>query len=193
MSHDNDMIGPIAAFIGARLQYPTPEINGQGNPWSSTIQVQQHKEKFFYARVYCTLAHPDLVKAKWDWLRANRQAMAHKPVRYCKFPEDMTLADPPANFASQCLLHDAIHYRRVYLDMVALQPQLRGKICSQADCSELLYATYEELLEKELNSASASWAEIFLRRYSVADMDELKGYLQVVYNPTTKVRMELID
>src|SRR5579885_617892 len=63
------LIGPIAAFIGARLQYPCPVVNGQGNPWTSTILVEQHKEKFFRVRVYCKLADNDLVKKKWSWLR----------------------------------------------------------------------------------------------------------------------------
>lgn len=32
-------IDTIAAFIGARLHYPNPLVNGQGNPWVSTISV----------------------------------------------------------------------------------------------------------------------------------------------------------
>jgi hypothetical protein len=202
MNRDNDLIGPMAAFIGARLQYPCPHINGQGNPWVSTIHVEQHKEKFFAIRVYCTLAEQDLVKKKWEWLRDRAARMAAGEKFYDRLHNDVirskltTDEAPPAEFVARCLKHDAIHYRKVYLEMVQLQPHLVSKICGSADHTELLYPQYEELaayLDKQFvytNNFGMNW---LLKKYGVDDVEALKAYLKVIYNPSVKDSMELRD
>jgi len=123
---DNDKIWPIAAFIGSRLNHIRPRSNAGHSAFVSTIRVDQYKEKFWYARIYCELAAPELVKAKWN---------EHKE------------GEPTPEFVAKCLLHDARHYRKCYLDMVELAPDLRGKICAQADYPELLAESLDKIAE----------------------------------------------
>ena len=139
---DFDLVGPMAAFIGARLNYRIPECNGPRKYVGrdiSTIKVDQHKEKFWYIRIYCTLADPGLVQQRWLEDR-EREADGE---------------EPPQEFKDKCFRHDAFHYRRCHLDMMALVPERQHKrIRSQADYWELLFSTKEEL-EKCINEAEA--------------------------------------
>lgn len=177
----------IAAFIGARLHYPCPLVNGQGNPWVSTIKVDQHKEKFFYVRVYCKLAHKDLVTAKWEWMRANEETVARVPKKY--FPDGFVSgSEPTQEFVDRCLKGDAIHYRKVYMQMVELQPHLNARICAQADYAELLYRDYEEACQRldQLTTENLVWVEHLIKQYRTSNLEGLKAYLKVVYEPSWK-------
>lgn len=189
---DNRLIGPIAAFIGARLQYPNPAVNGQGNPWVSTIRVEQHKEKFWYVRVYCKLAAPELVAKKWQWLKENQELRSQVPVRYVA-PVDVTGDEPTPEFYQRCLKRDAMYYREVYMDMVALQPHLKGKICAQADYTELLYDTYEEVEKRidEMTVTSDSYLQHACQRYGCNDVVKLKSFMKLVYEPSMRDRIDL--
>ena len=134
---DNQLLGPMAAFIGARLQYPNPHINGQGNPWVSTILVEQHKEKCWYIRVYCKLAHESLVRKKWQWLKDNKDTFKG-PSRF--MPNiDVSAAEPTREFYARCVKRDAMHYREVYRDMVTSSRTSRRrsvvKLTTQSCCT----------------------------------------------------------
>lgn len=188
-----DMIGPIAAFIGARLQYACPHINGQGNPWVSTISVDQHKEKFWKVRVYCDLADPSLVTKKWNWLKdRQRRIDAGEKFYYRMHREAQKMViegghEPPPEFFTRCVLHDAIHYRKVYMDMVNLRPDLRMRICSEADHWILLYETVEEVVVKPEH------LDFTCKKFHVKDHDELMAFFKKVYGPSMRDVMELRD
>lgn len=186
---EEQIIEPIAAFIGARLQYPCPEINGQGNPWVSTISVTQSKEKFWHVRVYCELAYPELVKQKWQWLKqreAKRLAGEQTYSRITQGTIDMLVAsEPTPEFTMRCLRHDAIHYRRVYLEMVELRPALRDKICSQAD--------YGDLLKEDLNAVLNAVAQRPPEGRLGLDDASYRDFLRSVYDPTSRDLRDLRD
>lgn len=187
------VIGPIAAFIGARLQYPCPMINGQGNPWVSTIKVDQHKEKFWKVRVYCDLADPDLVQKKWTWLKDRQKRIDAGEKFYWRMHREAykMLVDggdeAPPEFFARCVLHDSIHYREVYMDMVQLRPHLRDRICSEADHSILLHEKVEEVHVPDER------LEFICKKFHVKDRDELMTFLKKVYNPSFKDMAELRD
>lgn len=187
---DQQLIGPIAAFIGARLQYPCPEVNGQGNPWVSTIEVAQHKEKFFGVRVYCRLACPELVQKKWDWLRQNKDMQARltrRRITQGEFEGD----EPTDEFRARCLLHDAIHYRKVYMEMVQLRPDLREPICWGADRVELLQPTIEDLIKRlDEDEQFLKWNT---NLYQFATREALDDFFKRVYDPHLNDKMEWID
>lgn len=193
MSQDDTLVEPIAAFIGARLQYPNPQVNGQGNPWVSTILVKQHKSKFGKIRVYCKLAWPALVKEKWEWLKANQQLKETLRSRY--FPADVDVSDdePTAVFYDRCIKKDAMHYREVYMDMVALKPHLRSKICSEADYSELLLGSYDEVvaeIDRQFHENPA-WFERYFKLYRCSSLDALKGFMKTIYEPSFKDQLSV--
>jgi len=125
-------VSSAAAFVGARLQYPLPECNSR-RPRVSTIRVDQHKAKCGFARIYCTLAHEDEVAAAWRELHGAGPHAADASARWDEHKD-------------RCMLHDAVHYRRCYMDMVALVPDLRERLCSQADYEGLLQANFEGAL-----------------------------------------------
>jgi hypothetical protein len=172
---DFDLIGPMAAFVGARLQHPRLECNGR-NPRISTIRVEQYKEKFWYARIYCTLAEEDEVKAKW---RAEGR-----------------LGAPNEDFFARCMLHDARYYRKCYLEMVKLIPRLKRRLCAQADYSVLLMDTVQEA-----EACIEVWVEQYkeapdtlqnvLRKWNVIDFDELRSVLREVYDEPATFKAEL--
>lgn len=189
-----ELIGPLAAFIGSRLQYPSPAINGQGNPWVSTISVDQHKEKFWYIRVYCTLAEPDLVLKKWTWLKDRQRRLDAGEKIYChawKGLAEMLAGggeEPTPEFFTRCALHDAIHYRKVYMDAVRLRPHLRERICDQADHWILLLESPDKI--KRDKPEQEEWD---LKKFYVKDHDTLMTFYQKVYNPSFRDHMELHD
>lgn len=195
---EEQLIGPMAAFIGARLQYPCPGVNGQGNPWTSTIRVDQHKEKFWAIRVYCTLAADEMVLEKWNWMKDREKRIAAGEKFYERLRDDVIKAqlkdsdEPTPEFKARCLLHDALHYRKCYREMVALQPQLQMAICGQADHTELLWPTYDEMTKRFEELASNS-VEYMCQKYGQAGLPELKEFLRKVYDPSIKDYMELRD
>lgn len=184
---DLQLLGPIAAMIGARLHYPNPLINGQGNPWVSTILVEQHKEKFFYIRVYCKLAEPGMVKAKWDWIRAHQEMKSKIPSSY--FPsDDVSEPEPTQAFIDKCFRRDAFHYRRVYLDAVKVIPRLKRRIIAQADYRELLFDNPQELCDHvdELAKVDPEYPNTdnlayYRNRWHAKDAEELKVVLFKYY------------
>jgi hypothetical protein len=163
---DFDLVGPIAAFIGARLQHPRPPCNGR-NPRVSTIHVDQYKEKFWNVRIYCALASTEEVEAKWAEFGREGQ------------PDDA--------FYAMCLMHDARHYRRCYLEMVSLVPRLRKRICNAADYSVLLQDNADVACE-QLVQRHESWnaypdnQRSFLATWRVASLDALKERLRLIYD-----------
>jgi hypothetical protein len=132
---DFELIGPLAAMIGARLNYVLPRCNSArgGEKLVSTILVEQHKEKFWYVRVYCKLADETMVTNKW--LDALHWASNTDP----PLPTD--------DFRARCFRHDALHYRRVYLDAVKVIPRLKHRITAFADYGELLFDNPQELCD----------------------------------------------
>lgn len=188
---DNRLIGPIAAFIGARLQYPCPDVNGQGNPWTSTIRVDQHKEKFFGVVVYCSLGDRELILQKWNWCRDNKEKLSHLPRRLSPHGVKFEGDAPTPKFSAQCLFHDALHYRRCYLEMIELQPHLRGQICSRADHSELLLEQFEELNATMLQTPKA--VDGLCRKYGLENAEQLMKFLHSVYEPSSKDLIGLND
>jgi hypothetical protein len=160
----------MAAFIAARLNYVLPECNSgvHGGKPVSTIHVDQHKEKFWYVRVYCRLADDSLVTKKW---LAERRQEADGEV-------------PSAEFRERCLHHDAIHYRVVHRDMARLvHPRLHKRILSQADYFELLYDDVNSLQQ---NLARMGDLTFFRERWKVGTDDELKFKLAMFYQQAPK-------
>jgi len=188
-----ELIGPIAEFIGARLQHPYPTINGQGNPWTSTISVDQYKEKFWYVRVYCKLADPDLVQRKWMWLKDRQRRLDGGEKIYCH-PSSKLVAmlaefsdEAPPDFFARCALHDAIHYREVYMDAVRLRPHLRERICDQADYNVLLGESVDKI---DIKPENVKWN---CKKFHVANEDDLLAFIKKVYDPTFENRSDLRD
>lgn len=170
---DFDLVGPLAAFIGARLNYILPRCNSahRGGKSVSTILVEQHKEKFWYARVYCTLAAEGMVLAKWH---AERLVGDN--------------SDPTPEFVAKCLRADAIHYRNCYMDAVKIIPRMRKRIIAQADYRELLFANAQELMDHvdelataEIDSMNVSYLKHYLMRWNVKDAEQLKTVLLQFY------------
>lgn len=161
------MVESIAAFIGARLNYVVPECNSRacgGRP-VSTIKVSQHKEKFFFVRVYCTLADDELVSQKWLDER-EREADGESPTK---------------QFRDECLCHDARHYRKCHVDMVRLVPSMKDRIVSGADYRELLFDDVKALFAFIDDEPRQGIVECLLERYDVATKDELKSKLKKFY------------
>lgn len=183
----------IAAFIAARLRYDYPMCNGAGNPWVSTIYVEQHKEKFGEVRVYCTLAYPQLVKAKWDWMKANPELRKMLTLKH--FAPDLTeCEDPTSEFTARCRLHDAIHYRKVYMEMITLVPTHSGKVCNNADFGELLRHDISSLFDEiETDLSRTGWVEMLLERYKLDGLPELNAFMASVYKPKLSDVMEIRD
>lgn len=164
---DLSLIGPIAAFIGARLCYDLPRCNSNrcgGHP-VSTIKVDQHKEKFYGVRVYCTLAHDELVSALW---LATRQ-------------RERDGEEPPPKFRAHRLRMDAWHYRTCYLDMVRIVPRLAQRITACADYPELLYATAGDLNAALSGPEMSQFVQLLLERYGVDDEPALRALLGSFY------------
>ncbi len=166
-------IDSIAAFIGARLNYVLPECNSgkRGGQLVSTIKLSQHKEKFFYARIYCELANEKLVQEKW---LAERQRESDGET-------------PPLGYVSLCFKNDAKHYRSCYISMIKLVPRLKHRIRSQADYDELLFDDEAEMRSEldELAKPVVGYpfdSLLNLReRYEVSTNEELKDALAKFY------------
>lgn len=149
-------------FVAAALQHPVPPYNGYGV--ISTIQVDQYKTKFSDIRIYCKLAHSDLVNKLWSSLSKE--------------------GEPTAEFKQSCLENDAKHYRRCHLSMFALlnDEDMVASLKAPANYSELLCKTPEELdviLNHELNMSTLYPQHLtrYYERWSVNDHDSLKRLL----------------
>lgn len=90
---------------------------------SSTIRVEQTKEKFGEIRIYCWLADEDLVREEWE---------KESPGLYVS-----------EEFKRRCLKWDRYHYNHVYADAQHLFPQYARKIVSAADYRYLTHTTPE--------------------------------------------------
>lgn len=158
----------IAMFIGAALNYPMPECNGTGIV--STIKVHQFKQKFDQIRIYCDLAHPELVQNVW-----------------CKDGRDVK--NVPDVFVADCLLRDARHYRNVYLAMLSIIPGRYDPIVDAADYYELLFHDAASL-DKFLVSAKRTNIDYMIDKYSrlgVKSVDDLRVKLYEISHFTLPV------
>lgn len=171
---DFELIHVLAAFIAARLNYILPRCNSgvRGGKPVSTIAVDQHKEKFWYVRIYCELADPGLVDAKWQ----------------AEHPDDALVLAPTQEFKDKCLRADAIHYRNCYLDAVKLVPRLHRRIIAQADYHELLLADVDELhshidelAQGDPEHPNVNYLAHYLTKWHAKDAEELKSVLMRFY------------
>lgn len=144
----------VAMFIASALQHPTPPCNSR-NPRMSTIVVQQHKEKFGAANVYCQLADINMVADKWA--QAGKQG------------------EPSEEFIYSCFVHDAQVYRNAYMQMIDLVPHYKNMICARADYYELLFTTKQQLETWLTEKGSEGF---YLKRYKSKDIEELTRKLK---------------
>lgn len=172
---DLEMVGPMAAFVAARLNYIVPKCNGPRRLVGrgiSTIRVDQHKEKFWYVRIYCALADPTLVKERWSVEKKETD------------PDE-----PPQEFKDKCLRHDAWHYRKCHLEMLQLLPErVHKRLTDTADYQELLHPTVEamearinEIEESDLRTGNHDSLSYYRERYGVETNLELKEKLKQLY------------
>jgi len=160
-------LGNVAMFIAAALHHPNPPCNGP-NKWVSTIKVEQHKVKFTDVRIYCSLAHPDLVQAMWN-----------------DFHEDGMPAEPTAEFKARCLMDDARYYRHCYISMLELLPEkVAHLVCGAADFRELLckdLAELDQLINRNVKQSDGGKYPQYLSwlntRYHVTTVDEVRQCL----------------
>lgn len=153
-------VSSMAMFVAASLQYPLPRCNGLASR-VSTIRVEQYKEKFGDVRIYCILAHPDEVKARW-------QEEGHKS------------PDPTLDFTRRCLLSDARHYRNCYMSMVGLVPHLRDALCCAADYGVLLYED-AAAIESEIMPHVEKHEQLYLSRFYADSIEQLRVIFDKVY------------
>ena len=163
MNFQNKIVmNDVAMFVGAALQHPMPPCNGEGV--ISTIHVDQYKTKFNDIRIYCRLAHPDLVKSLWSTLSKE--------------------GEPTVEFRQSCLENDARHYRRCYLSMFCLlsDEDLVASLKAPANYSELLCKTPEELdliLNHEISMSVLYPQHLkhYYDKWRVSDQDSLRRLL----------------
>lgn len=161
------LISRMAAFVGARLNYVVPPCGPRrtANRLVSTIKVDQHKEKFFWARVYCNFADRELVEQKWN--------------------DEKREGELSWEFIDSCFRNDAWHYRTVYLDMLAITPpKFHPRIRGQADYSELLFDDVSEML-KYLDTLAAPDPE----RPNADDLVNYRGRYQVTTNEELRTKL----
>ncbi len=157
--------GPIAMYIAAALQHPNPRCNGTRER-VSTILVEQHKNKFNYVRVYCTLADKGMVQKSWD---------------------EEESGDITEEYVKNCLLNDAIHYRRTYRTMMWLLPQHHDIIVRDADYGYLLFDTLADLdkwIDEQLYGSHMTNAERLLEKRTAwheAKVTDIKEFLHKAY------------
>lgn len=138
MRHNPD-IDTIAQWIGYALEGCIHGFNLRRRA-SSTIRVEQTKEKFGEARVYCRLADEDLVREEWE-------------------KDNLGLVSAP--FARKCLQWDRFHYNQVYADAQRLFPQYTREITGAADFKHLTHVTPEAaaqyLRDQVMGKCGWSW------------------------------------
>jgi hypothetical protein len=142
----------IALFIGAALNHRLPPGNGSG--FQSTIAVHQYKSKFDEVRIYCTLAHTDLVQDLWATLGRE--------------------GSPDEAFIKSCLQFDARHYRRCYLSMIEIlsDKEMGLQIRNSSDYPEILFFNKDEL-----DAFLLSRESFLLQKWRVLDEKSLKEVL----------------
>lgn len=124
-----DEIELISKFIGASLITSYVDVRWEGSNFirgfeSTTIELDQAKEKFGTARVYCYLGARELVMNEF------------RKLSNVSFPE----------FHFRCLLRDARHYRKVYHDALKLWPYYGYAIFTCASYPYMLHENIDEFL-----------------------------------------------
>lgn len=132
-------INTIADIIGAALIGFLPYRNSNEYDRLSTISVNQTKEKFGEARVYCSLGELSLIYRKYNSYNSNNKIDENK---HLEEQEDKVKL-----FAKESLIADKKHYRSVYMDFWKLFPQYRKSIMYGADWIEYIYPTKEQYEE----------------------------------------------
>ena len=160
-----DAASTIAMFIGAALQHPNPPCNGRRRR-VSTIQVDQHKNKFDLVVVYCTLAEDAQVLAAWS--------------------EQGGQGEPAPEFVARCLDHDAVVFRQAYRKMLFLAPQHAERILARPNYGYLLFddvATLDAWLEERREHAQTKNGDnLDLQRcWNVPDAAALRARLHKAY------------
>jgi len=152
-----EMLGDVAMFVAASLNYPNPDLN---RLLVSTIKVNQYKVKFNDVRIYCRLADPVLVQELWT-LSGNDGV-------------------PNSEFLQKRLKWDSIHYRECYLSMANLlsgESELRDSLVRGADYRELLCTDEDELNDLLITASENKSINWYFTRWGLATFDELKRYL----------------
>lgn len=157
-------VNSMARFVASALQHPMPRCNGLGR--TSTIHVDQYKEKFGDVRIYCTLA--DEFHVRNAWLEEHA------------VPGVVMEGEPPEEFVKKCFLRDARHYRSCYMDMVELVPHLRDALCVAADYTELL-GEDEKAIDEKIMPHARRYPGFYLGRYELGDIEELRDILLKIY------------
>jgi hypothetical protein len=155
---DYDLSGVIAMFIASALQHPNPECNGRRR--MSTIKVDQHKNKFGRARVYCTLADENEVNEQWA--------------------EEENEGLPTEEYRKRCFYEDALVYRTAYEYMAFLVPQHKDVFKSTADYPILIIDTIEHL--DEYLEVNAEYVDKICDKYYSSNANELKAKLHKIYS-----------
>ena len=160
MNHTNRVInmGDVAMFVAASLNYPPPQVDGTIRP-VSTIQVGQFKTKFGDVRIYCKLAHRDLVRSMWTCLGNE--------------------GEPTEQFVQNRIRWDARHYRDCYLSMVRILSnvpdgeQFVSSLVNGADHRELLYENKDALNDSIIREIERGSETYFYTKWSVTNSDDL--------------------
>lgn len=157
MKQDIDL-SSVAMFLGSALQHRMPRSNVMTSAHvhkpSSTISVEQYKEKFGAVRVYCTLADEDLIKQCFG-----------------------TCTD---ELKMQRIGEDADYYRSCYMRMLDILGDRvpKHQITLQADYPELLFQRLDELEDWFVHNEKT--LDFYCRRYSIPDINALKMFLYKV-------------
>lgn len=153
MIQQYDPSGTIAMFIAASLQFPQPHCNEH---YSSTIRVDQHKNKFNQVVVYCELADENLVSELWAF--GGSAGLPTKEYRVSR------------------LIKDARRYRRSYRQMIFLAPQYKDMILARPDYGYLLFDDID-MFDEWLNVQGKH----ILERWHADNIDQLRSYILEVY------------
>lgn len=147
----------VAMFVAASLNYPSPTIDSSRPV--STIRVNQFKTKFGEVRIYCQLAHPELVKTTWEYLGNE--------------------GEPSQQFLKNRMRWDARHYRDCYLSMVNILSnipdgeQFISSLLNGADYRELLYKDKDELNDSIIRAIEGKNINYFYEKWCVDNSDNL--------------------
>jgi hypothetical protein len=162
---DRIKMSNVAMFVGAALNHPMPPCNG--GEIISTIHVDQYKTKFDDVRIYCKLAHPDLVKAAWASQAGS--------------------GEPPDEFKRVRFFLDAQHYRACYFAMFQLlnDEELIASLKGPADYSEALCKTPEELdrvlnFDFERSKLYPQYIQSYYMKWGVSDFESLRNLIRKV-------------
>lgn len=129
-----DEIEQISRFIGTSLITMFVDAQWEGPNFTpgiktTTIELDQVKEKFGTVRVYCYLGARELVMNEFK-----------------KLPEEKRKSVSFTEFQFTCLLRDARHYRKMYNDALKLWPYYGYAIFTCASYPFLLHENIDEFL-----------------------------------------------